>query len=129
MFYLPTKIEYGLKLLITLAQNNHRMSLKEVAKVSHAPYRFLTKIVRDLIRANLIIAKEGKGGGYELAKKPVSIKVKHILDALGEPLDMTRCLMGNYCSSQKRCKLKPIWLKIKKYMDQELSRVSLKDLI
>lgn len=129
MFYLPTKIEYGLKLLITLAKNDRRMSLKTVAKDSHAPYRFLTKIVQDFVHAGLIVAKEGKGGGYQLAKKPATIKVKYILEALGEPLDMTRCLANNYCSSQKKCKLKPVWSRIKKYMDQELSGVSLEDLI
>jgi Rrf2 family protein len=129
MFYMPTKIQYGLYLLITLAKNDRRMSLKEVAGKGKMPYRFLTKIVQDLVKAKLIEAKEGKGGGYTLAKKPSAIRIKTVLEALGEQLEITRCLGGEFCSSQKTCKLKPVWTRIKRYVDKEMNQVTLKDLI
>ena len=73
MFYLSTTIGYGLNLLIILARNQGRMSLKQIAIQGHMPYRFLTKIVRQLISAGLIQAKEGKNGGYSLLQKPKQI--------------------------------------------------------
>lgn len=129
MFYLSIKIQYGIYLLITLAKSKRRMSLKNVAKEGKMPYRFLTKIVQDLIGAGLIKAKEGRGGGYSLTKKPSNIKMKAVLNALGEPIEISRCLADRYCSNEKNCKLKPVWLRIKKYIDKEMKQITLKDLL
>ena len=103
--------------------------LKEIAEESHMPYRFLTKIVQPLIKAKLVQAKEGKNGGYILTKKPDQIKLKYILEALCEPLSLARCLAHQNCNLEKGCKMKIVWTKIKKSMDKELNKLTLKDLI
>ena len=131
MFYLSTSIGYGLNLLVILARQQQRISLKQVAEQGHMPYRFLTKIVKQLITANLIQAKEGKHGGYSLLKKPRQIKIKEIFEALGEPLSLALCLSDKHCPMviEKKCKMRSVWLKIKKNIDQELNRTTLADLI
>ena len=131
MFYLSTKIEYGLNLLTTLAESKDRISLRQVAKQTNMPYRFLNKIARDLVQAKLIKAKEGKGGGFVLTKKPNTITISQILKALGEPLDIAQCFSNKHCpiDSLKKCKMKLVWARIKKNIDQELNKTTLKDLI
>lgn len=131
MFYLSTKIEYGLNLLITLSKNKDRMSLRQVADQTGMPYRFLNKLVPDLIKADLITSKEGKGGGFSLAKKPTAININHILKALGEPLDIAQCFSHKNCPIDKKgkCKMKLVWARIKKNIDKELNKTTLKDLI
>jgi len=131
MFYLSTTTEYGLNLLIILGRNQDRMSLRQVAIQGHMPYRFLTKIVKQLMQAKLIQAKEGKNGGYSLLKDPKGIKVKTIFEALGESLSLTLCISAKHCPMgvEKQCKMRPIWLNIKKAIDKELSQTTLADLI
>jgi Rrf2 family iron-sulfur cluster assembly transcriptional regulator len=129
MLYLSTKIEYGLNLLIFLAKSKSVVSLRQTAEKTGMPYRFLNKLARDLIKAKLIKAKEGKGGGYILAQKPSQIPIKKILDVLGEPLIFARCLADTNCDLDKGCKMKIIWNKIKKNIDRELNKLTLKDLI
>ncbi len=131
MFYLSTSIGYGLNLLVILARQQERMSLKQVAQQGHMPYRFLTKIVKQLTTAKLIQAKEGKHGGYHLVKNPKQIKVKEIFEALGEPLSLTLCFSHKHCpmAIEKKCKMRSIWLNIKKNIDYELNRTTLADLI
>lgn len=129
MLYISTQVEYGLNILIILAKGRARMSLKQISKQGRMPYRFLTKIIKLLIKANLVQAKEGKNGGYVLTKNPKQIKVKDILQTLGEPMKITRCLCGAECASQKDCKMKKVWLKIKKNINQELDKMTLKDLL
>lgn len=131
MFYLSTSVEYGLNLLIILARNQKRMSLRQIATQGKMPYRFLTKIVQQLISANLIQAKEGKNGGYSLLKKPQQIKIKNIFTVLGEPLDLTLCISHKHCPMglEKKCKMRTIWLKIKKNIDKELDKTTLADIL
>ncbi len=131
MFYLSTSIGYGLNLLVILARQQQRMSLKQVAKQGHMPYRFLTKIVKQLTVAKLIQAKEGKHGGYSLSQNPKKIKIKTIFDALGEPLSLALCLSDKHCPMviEKKCKMRSVWLKIKKNIDYELNHTTLADLI
>lgn len=131
MFYLSTKIEYGLNLLITLAKHNRRMSLRQIANETKMPYRFLNKLSRDLVAAGLIGAKEGKSGGFTLIKKPSDISVNRILKSLGEPLNLAQCFSHRHCplGNAKHCKMRLVWAKIRKDIDRELKRTTLKDLI
>ena len=131
MLYLSTTTEYGLNLLIALAKAQSRISLKEVANKTGMPYRFLTKIAKPLIVAKLIKAKEGKNGGYSLSREPGKIRLKYILDSLDEPLSIAICLSAKSCplKKERNCKVKTVWTKIKRNIDKELNRITLKDLI
>lgn len=131
MLYFSTKVEYGLQLLMELAKQPGVISLKQVAQQTKMPYRYLNKISHDLKKARLILPKEGKNGGFILAKKPNQITVKQILTALNEPLILARCLAHQRCyiNNQLNCPTKAVWSKIKKNIDKDLQKITLKSLI
>jgi len=132
MLFIPAKIEYGLTLLIFLAehQNESPFSLGNIARSTNMPYRFLTQVVKPLLAGSIISAKEGKGGGYRLSVNPKKITVKEIFNILGEPLYFTNCLnQHKSCPGDKNCKMKVVWQKVKRNIDQELSELSLADLV
>jgi len=131
MLYFSNQVEYGLNLLIVLAKAKKRLSLREVAKQSKMPYRFLNKVVKPLIEVGLIDAREGKNGGYALSKAPGRIKLKQIYDSLGEGLSITQCHSSKHCplGFESKCKVRPVWIRIKKNIDAELNKITLKDLI
>ncbi len=131
MLYFSTKVEYGLQLLIELARQSNVVSLKQIAHKTKMPYRYLNKISRDLKKAGLILPKEGKNGGFVLAKKPNQITVKQILIALNEPLVLARCLAHQNChlKRQLNCPTKIIWSRLKKKIDNDLQKITLKNLI
>lgn len=117
--------------MIALAKSESRLSLAVVAKDTKMPYRFLTKIARSLMAAGLLAAKEGKGGGYQLARPPARIKLAKIFTSLGEPLAFTICHTPKGCplKNERDCKLRPVWSKIKKDVERELDKYTLKDFI
>jgi Rrf2 family protein len=131
MLYFSAKVEYGLQLLIILAENQTRLSLKEIADGSHMPYHFLVKIMRELNTAGLVNAKEGKHGGYLLTRTAKKISLKEILKALNEELTLARCLARGGChvKNPQNCRTRLVWLKIKNNIDQELQKLTLQDLI
>lgn len=132
MFIIPARIEYGLNLLIFLAENFGQppIPLNKIAAAAHMPYRFLTQVARPLARAGFVAVKEGKSGGYTLSIPPEKIQIKSVFDSLGEPFKLAKCFHHGYiCAGRKNCKMKIIWLRIKKSIDRELSALTLKNLI
>ncbi len=131
MLYFSAKVEYGLQLLVILAENRKRLSLKEMADGSHMPYHFLVKIIRELNTAGLVDAKEGKHGGYLLTRTAKKISLKEILKALDEELPLARCLARGNCrvKNPKKCRTRLVWLRIKNNIDRELQKLTLQDLI
>lgn len=127
MLYLSAKTEYGLNFLIILAKNKKILSLRALARQGKLPYHFIGRIAKDLIAAGLVVAKEGKNGGYTLSRSPARIKFKDILIALDEDFVFARCLGQKKCQT-KNCKVKPVWMRVKKIIDRELSQVLLADL-
>jgi Rrf2 family protein len=55
----------------------------EIAGVSKAPVRFLSKILGELRVAGLVSARRGHHGGYALIRDPHDILVRDVLGAVG----------------------------------------------
>lgn len=74
-----------------------------VAKMQESgmPRSFLVKIARDLIKAKLILAREGRGGGYCLAKKAKAITLQDVIEAIEGEIATASCLVHG----AKKCPL------------------------
>lgn len=96
MFHLTRKIDYGLVLLLGLAEaekgKENPLSLRTLASKRYLSFLFLQKIALDLRKSGIIEAKRGKIGGYYLAKTPSEITLKEIFEALEGPISVMHCL-------------------------------------
>src|SRR5512143_3306031 len=66
------KGDYAMRAMAYLAeaQGDNPHTIDEISERSNVPRHFLAKILKDLTRANLLVAIKGARGGYTLAKKP-----------------------------------------------------------
>ncbi len=128
MFNLKKKTEYGLQLMIALARQYHQgpLSLRKIAKKEKLPFKFLEQVVFSLRLAGLLEAKEGKSGGYFLAKAPNKISVAQIIEALEGPMELGHCLG---CPKVSFCGQKDIWSEVGEKITQTMKGKTLKDLI
>ncbi len=85
---LRKKTEYAIAMMEFIA-NAGEGALVPVAsmKENDLPRSYLVRIAKDLIKAKLIVAKEGRNGGYSLAKDPKEITLKDIVQAIKDPTD------------------------------------------
>lgn len=109
MFHLSRKIDYGLLLLIELAQHSETaakpFSLKEFAKSRFMSFLFFQKVAQELRKANLIEAERGKTGGYFLSRKPEDMTLKEIFETLEGPVSISYALEAKTklpCLNEKR---------------------------
>ena len=80
---------YGLLALSELLQyyrTGGPVQVKEIAKRQEIPEEYLSQIMVQLKRANLVRGARGPGGGYSLARAPESITLREVLTILEGPL-------------------------------------------
>lgn len=101
-FRFRKKTEYALMMMAMLAEVGPESSVSVAKMQEHGlPRSFLVKIARDLIKAKLITAKEGRGGGYTFAKKPASVTLKDVVTAVEGEVATATCLVHG----AKKCPL------------------------
>lgn len=97
--------EYALRATIHLAgspdQSESADYLSEVTKV---PRRYLHTVLQDLVRAGLVRSQSGPRGGYALARRPASITILDVVNAVGPMQRIRRCPLG-LSSHTKLCPL------------------------
>lgn len=101
-FRFRKKTEYGM-MMVSLLSDAGKGGLVSVRAMQEngLPRSFLVKIARDLIKAKLIVAKEGRGGGYSLTRDPESITLKEVVEAIEGQVATVSCLIHG----AKKCPL------------------------
>lgn len=108
--------KYAIRILNYLANesDNKLVSAKTLAETLHIPYRFLTKIMTNLVKEELISSIRGREGGFELARPANEINLAQVLDMISDSLEDDSCLLGiGDCDSQNKCALHDQWLQPK----------------
>lgn len=85
MAHISTGLEYGLHCLLFLADprpDAPPASARDLAELQGVPVEFVAKLFTKLQKAGLVLATEGVGGGFRLARKPDSISVLDVVTAI-----------------------------------------------
>lgn len=110
---ISTKGRYAIRVMIDLAEHSDiaYLPLKDIAGRQEISKKYLEIIMKDLVKAGLVTAASGKGGGYHLSKDPEQISVFDILDATEGSLATVACLADNAADCPRRtiCKTLPMW--------------------
>ena len=94
---------------MALAQQTGRgfVSSSALAGADGIPLRFLRRILRDLLRAKMIEAKEGLRGGVRLARRPEKITVAEVIELFQGPVQLSRCMFrSRLCGNRGSCVLR-----------------------
>ena len=108
--------QYAIRILSYMATNQETKLLNatELSQTLLIPYKFLTKIMTDLVKANIITSIRGREGGYTFAKPPSEIVINEILDLFGDDVKDEDCVLGiGFCYSLCKCALHDQWIEPK----------------
>jgi Rrf2 family iron-sulfur cluster assembly transcriptional regulator len=91
---------------------------------------YLEQIFGDLRRAGLVESHRGAHGGYTLAMTPKDIRIGDVIQAVDEPVDVTRCGTAHGClSKQARCLTHDLWAELGNTIHGFLNAISLADVV
>jgi len=122
--------DYATVLLAALAEQPQRLqtatSLAEQTRIA-APT--VSKLLKQLQRAGLVVSTRGLHGGYQLARPATEISAAAILDALEGPLALTDCSVGaGHCEIEETCRVGRVWQRLNLAIRRSLYDVSLAQL-
>jgi Rrf2 family protein len=89
-------VEYALRAMMNLAsldgtpQTNDR-----IASQTGIPSGYICKVMRDLVRANLVESFRGPGGGFLLVAKPDKITLLDVVSAVDPIRRIRKCPLDN----------------------------------
>jgi len=123
--------KYAIRILSYIANNSDGklLSARELSETLDIPYRFLTKIMTDLVKENYLISIKGREGGNKLSRDASEITLMEILNTFNEFNNQTECLLGiGDCDHIKKCALHDQWIEPKTMIHSMFENTTLKDL-
>jgi len=130
---ISTRGRYALRVMIDLASNKNDgfVPMKDVAKRQDLSLKYLEQILPDLKKNNLIYGIQGKGGGYQLTKKPEEYTIGEILRAAEKDLAPVSCLVkgAKECERRKSCKTIDFWKGLSEVVNEYIDSKKLSDLL
>jgi Rrf2 family nitric oxide-sensitive transcriptional repressor len=101
--------DYGLRCLMFLAAQPERLcSVREVADHYGISYNHLVKVVHRLSQLGYVQSVKGKGGGIQLDRESMNLKLGDIVKTLEPNMTIVECFdrKTNRCRITNNCQLK-----------------------
>ena len=122
--------DYGTMVLAELATHGGGLSTaSQVADSTHLTLTTVSKLLKSLTHAGLVVSARGVQGGYALARPATAISAAEILDALEGPVALTDCSSSHStCDLESFCRVGSAWQRINHSIRQALEGITLADL-
>ena len=102
MFAISSQSDYGLIIVSSLFKKKGFVPLVELVKDTKLPLRFLARIAATLAKNNILESREGREGGYKLAKKLSEISLYDFLKIFDDDIELCKCCGEGYKCEYKR---------------------------
>jgi Rrf2 family protein len=122
--------QYAIRILAYMAdKKDSQLNATQLAEILYIPYKFLTKIMTDLVKVDLVESIRGREGGYKLKKKSSDIMVSDILDLFNDSIKDEQCVLGiGFCNGMCKCALHDQWMEPKLLLQKMFRESSLEDI-
>jgi FeS assembly SUF system regulator len=103
----------------------------DVAGNTKIPQPTVSKVLKLLARAGLVVSERGKNGGYRLSRAAEAITVAEIIDAVEGPIAVTECsaVQRGCCDLEGHCPTETNWIRINDAIRQALRGITLSDMV
>ena len=98
-------VEYALRAMVALAARyNDPMTVKEISEATQVPRPYLSKMMNNLARAELVRSRRGLGGGFVLTRSPDETTLLDIINTV-DPMKRTHACPLEDEDAAARCPL------------------------
>ena len=120
--YITRKTDYAVRCILFLSKEvNRTVSAGEISKAMLIPKDFLAKILQRLSRKGIVKSTKGAAGGFRLAREPGRINLLEVIEAIQGPTAANACAVDeNVCSFSDTCAVHPIWVEVRKMIEERL---------
>jgi Rrf2 family protein len=124
--------DYGIRVMVYLASlpDEARVLLPALAQATETPESFLSKILQALARADLLVSRRGKSGGFAILPRGRQASMYEVIAAIDGPICLNVCLTGgsHACERSEGCPAHPVWARAQRAMLEILTRASIAEM-
>ena len=130
MFRLSKLADYATVLMACLSQDaGGLLSAQALAERTRLEAPTVSKLLKQLAQAELVVSTRGATGGYRLARPAAAISIADIIAAIEGPLGMTECsIHTGLCGRESYCTVSGNLRKISAAVESALRAVTLVDM-
>lgn len=101
-----------------------------LAASTHIGLPTVSKVMKELQRAGLVVSTRGAHGGYALGRSPGTIRAADIIDAVEGSVGLTECSTHpGQCDLEPDCRVGRSWQRVHRAIRQTLEGITLADLM
>ncbi len=127
--------QYAIRILSYMAKQKDTPSINAtmLSETLSIPYKFLTKIMTELVDAGFILSIRGREGGYKFLKDTSEIKINDILKLFNDSIADEECVLGiGFCRGDddggSKCALHDQWIESKILLQKMFKESSIEDI-
>jgi len=131
MKLLTKNTDYAVRALIYLGlRPNCFVSSREIALAQNIPLPYNRRILQVLKKKDILLSKEGFGGGVKLKGSPRKIKLVDVVNLFQGNVGLLECMFRKQiCGSKATCVLRKRIKRIEDNVVGELEKITILDLI
>ena len=128
---LTSATDYAIRAMIHLGclPEDGQALRDEIARAENIPTSFMAKVLRRLVRAQLLRSSRGVHGGFTLARPGSEITMLEIVEAIEGPLGLIDCGIEDGCDRSCSCPAAPVWVHVQAQVESILAGTTLEDLV
>ena len=126
--------DYAIRVALYLSKEGDSdtpVSTAEMAEAMGIPYRFLRKIIRRLVLAEIITSQRGRGGGIRLARDIDDLSILEVIQSVDpKSVLLNRCLdLKGSCGREPACPVHREMKALQQELDQRLKSLTFRKLL
>jgi len=131
MLRLGKLTDYATVILSFMAKSSTQLhAALEISTATGIARPTVSKILKLLVKAQVLNSIRGAKGGYSLAQAPEKITVASVITALEGPIALTECShLESSCKQVSGCQIGDNWRIVNQTVQQALESVTLADML
>jgi len=128
---LTSKGRYAVTAMLDVALHgsDDPVPLADISERQEISLSYLEQLFSRLRKQGLVSSVRGPGGGYRLGEEMKNISIGHIIAAVDESVDATRCQGEGGCQGGSRCLTHSLWSELSGRISAFLNDISLQELV
>lgn len=131
MIKLNKLTDYAVVILTRMSQSERPVwTASVIARETGVPVPTVSKLIKLLVKSQLLVSQRGATGGCELARPAAEISIADVIAAIEGPIALTDCVDGGSkdCVVESVCPMRGNWEKVNQAIRGALQSVSIADM-
>jgi Rrf2 family protein len=127
------RVDYAIRALSYVAAQplDRTVPHAEIGERQGIPTHFLSKILRLLVKAGLMVSVPGARGGFRLSRPAREISIREVYESVEGPLSLIECVEHGetFCCYATVCPQIDIWSGAQQMLGTYLEKISIGDIV